>query len=373
MPQYDIKDLLEKHKDGTILPEEQAFLETWYLNWRPETKAVSSQEVRRSKAKVWGALENQQINTTLWLKLSGVAAVFLIIAVYWIARPDDAGSLKNPVNAQVNADSKPASSKAILTLASGEEVILENSSTAKPVQQGNVTIRQAAGGKLVYDPSESGTETTAMINKISTPRGGQYQLVLSDGTKVWLNAASSISFPVAFLGNKREVSVTGEAYFEVAHNKSRPFVVSAEDQEITVLGTHFNVSAYNDDDFTSTALISGLINVKSKKSGIAKVVHPGQAALSSLEDPLSVEKVNTDDVLSWKNGYFQFDNQSIYSIMKIMTRWYDVDVEYRGGASNERFGGTFSRGKNLSESLSNLEKLGKVHFKILPKKVIVTN
>lgn len=373
MPKYDINDLLQKLKDGTILPEEQAFLETWYLNWHPETKITSAQDVERSKTKVWAALEKQQNNHILWRRLSSVAAIFLIISVYWISRPEGTSSMKKPVVGQIKPDFKPASSKAILTLASGEELILENSSTTETVLQGNVTIRQSAAGKLVYDPSGSDKISHAMMNKISTPRGGQYQLVLSDGTKVWLNAASSISFPVAFPGDKREVSITGEAYFEVVHNNNRPFIVSAADQQITVLGTHFNVSAYIDDDFTSTALITGLVRVKSKKTGTVKVVRPGQAALSSAVGPIHVEKIDTDDVLSWKNGYFQFDNQNIYAIMKIMSRWYDVDVEYRGEGSNERFGGTFSRGKNLSESLSNLEKLGKVHFKLLPDKIIVTN
>lgn len=209
---------------------------------------------------------------------------------------------------------------------------------------------------------------------LTTPRGGQYQTVLSDGTKVWLNASSSIEFPVRFIGNERRISVKGEAYLEVAHDKHKPFIVTSGNQEIKVLGTHFNVSSYPDDAETATTLISGSVKVRNTKSGQSKVLIPGQAAqIQNGSNQIMINQVNLDEAMAWKNGYFIFEDQQIHTIMKVLSRWYDVDVEYKNINSNDRFGGTFSKSKNLSETLKNIEELGDIKFELQTGKITVKN
>ncbi|WP_421944254.1 FecR family protein [Pedobacter sp.] len=375
MLKYDINDLLKKFREGTILPEEQDYLEAWYLNWQPENQHISQTEIQDAKERVWSSLAKPITHKLKpWYWLSAIAGVFLVLCLFWFFKTDSNTVNSNLVAKRPKIDFNPGSNKAVLTLAGGEEISLSDDKKGNIAKQGATEISRTESGKLIYSGKLTDKQAALMMNKVSTPRGGEYQLILSDGTKVWLNAASSITFPAAFTGNQRLVTVTGEAYFEVAHDKKKPFIVSAGDQQISVLGTHFNVSAYDDDDFTKTSLISGLVNVKNLKSGQIKQIRPGQAASSSAKIyDLQIHPIDIDEILSWKNGYFQFDNQSIHSIMKIMSRWYNVDVEYSSDKNIERFGGTFSRGKQLSETLANLEKLGNVHFRITPKKVIVSN
>lgn len=375
MLKYDINVLLKKFKEGTILPEEQDYLETWYLNWQPEKQDISETEIDEAKERVWSSLAKPSIHILKpWYWLSAIAGVFLVLCLLWFWKINPGAVDSNLVAKQSAIDFNPGSNKAILTLAGGEEISLGDGKEGNIAKQGATEISRTQGGKLTYSGKLVDKQAALMMNKVSTPRGGEYQLILSDGTKVWLNAASSISFPAAFTGNKRLITVTGEAYFEVAHDKKKPFIVSAGDQQISVLGTHFNVSAYQDDDFTTTSLISGLVNVKNLNSGQAKLIRPGQGASSfGMNGDLNIHPVDTDEILSWKNGYFQFDNQSIYNIMKIMSRWYNIDVEYQGDKNFDRFGGTFSKGKQLSETLTNLEKIGNVHFRITSKKIVVSN
>ncbi|SFA44421.1 FecR family protein [Pedobacter suwonensis] len=373
MPEYNINDLLKKFRQGTILPEEQAFLETWYLNWNSDNQHFTEDEINAAKSKVWLALNSPVHRLKPWYWLSAVAGILLFIIVFWFYKERIDSPRTNLVVKKARTDFKPGGNKAILTLANGEEVSLGNPAKGEVASQGTVQVTETETGKLVYKGRKEISEAV-MINKLTTPRGGEYQLVLSDGTKVWLNAASSISFPAAFEGNYRKVSITGEVYFEVAHDKKKPFLVTAREQEISVLGTHFNISAYQDDEFVTTSLISGAVRVKNLKTKVEKSIQPGQSATtSSANDDVLIHAIDKDEILSWKNGYFQFDNQNVYSIMKVLSRWYNVDVQFLSDKNTEHFGGTFSRGKQLSEILANLEKLGNVHFTITPKKVIVTD
>lgn len=372
MSEYKINDLLKKFRQGTILPEEQAFLETWYLNWDPENQNFTEAEIKAAKSRVWLSLNHPVRRLKPWYWLSAVAGILLFVTIFWFYKERIDSSGKNLVVKKIHTDFKPGGNKAILTLANGKEVSLGNFATGNVASQGAVQVMETETGKLVYKRNTEISEAV-MINKLTTPRGGEYQLVLSDGTKVWLNAASSISFPAAFTGNYRKVSITGEVYFEVAHNRQKPFIVTAADQEISVLGTHFNISAYQDDELTTTALISGSVSVKNLKTNTVKLIRPGEGATTSAKSGnIELHKIDVDEITSWKNGYFQFDNQNIYSIMKVLSRWYNVDVEFLDENNTEHFGGTFSRGRQLSETLANMEKLGNVHFKFTPKKIIVT-
>jgi len=208
------------------------------------------------------------------------------------------------------------------------------------------------------------------FNTISTPVGGQYTVVLPDGSKVWLNAASSLKFPTAFTGTERRVELTGEGYFEVAKNKHMPFKVNFNREEVEVLGTHFNISAYPDEAVTRTTLLEGSVRIS--KNNIKKILVPGQQAISSMQTGgFNIAEVNTDEAIAWKNGLFLFHNENIRSIMKKIARWYNVDVNYQGSFTNQEYGGRISQSKNLSEILKNLELTGTIHFKIEGRRVTV--
>jgi ferric-dicitrate binding protein FerR (iron transport regulator) len=259
---------------------------------------------------------------------------------------------------------------------------LDSSGAGLLAQQGNTSIINK-DGKIIYDPNKKGSGDL-IYNTISTPRGGQYQLVLPDGTKVWLNATSSIKFPVAFTGNTRAVELTGEAYFEVAtvHLRSgqkMPFKVNvANKAEVEVLGTHFNIMAYNEEEAIKTTLLEGAVKVNTQQatlSGVegSAILKPGEQVSISHSSQLSQPiPVQTEEVVSWTNGKFHFNNADIKVIMRQIARWYDVDVEYRNISSQTQLGGIVSRKENLRQLLDYFEIAGKVHFTLEGRKIIVS-
>ncbi|MGY0036944.1 FecR family protein [Pedobacter sp. NJ-S-72] len=210
---------------------------------------------------------------------------------------------------------------------------------------------------------------------METPKGGQYQLVLPDGTKVWLNAASSLRYPVAFQGNERKVELTGEAYFEVAKDKTRPFEVYSNNQVVQVLGTHFNINAYSNEPFVSTTLLEGSVKVTNSLTNAQKIIRPGQQSLISKDGQAGIEVKNMDldEAVAWKNGYFMFNEEELESILKKVSRWYNVDVQYeQEELKHQLFSGTLSKYSNVSQVLKKLEMLQSIHFKIEGRKIIVT-
>src|ERR1044072_440963 len=376
----EIKDLLEKYKHGTITEEELAILETWYLQWRPEPADISSEELESLKAEVWRSLHLEEAPPRpgrRWKQLAAAAAVFLFLAstLYLLItrQAKGPGGTATPAPQNLAAEFKPGSNRATLPLSNGRQIVLKEAQNGKLAEDASVAINKATDGELVYDRAKQQNGVLPVLNTLSTPRGGQYHLTLSDGTEVWLNAASSITYPVAFNGKERSVTVSGEVYFEVAHREEQPFKVHTGMQEIAVLGTHFNVKAYPDDPDISTTLLAGLVRVANTTTGNSGVLKPGQQArMINAGGPVDIRSVHAEEAISWKNGYFLFDNQDIRSIMKIISRWYDVDIEYKGALGDERFGGTFSRTSYMPEILTNLERIGHVHFQLFPGKVVVT-
>jgi ferric-dicitrate binding protein FerR (iron transport regulator) len=237
-------------------------------------------------------------------------------------------------------------------------------------------VQKLNNGLLVYviNGRQVSENDEAFYNKITTPRGGQYQVTFSDGTKVWLNAASSIRFPVVFTGKYRKVEITGEAYFEVAKNKAMPFKVKANNSEIEVLGTHFNVSAYNDEAEIKATLLEGKVKVSALDSDnkLPAVLEPGEQAAINKEGKIDIKNnADTEEVMAWMNGYFQFKSADLKTILRQIARWYDVDIEYKGNA-NMLFTGQLTRNENVSKVLSKLALTGEVHFKIEGKRIIVS-
>jgi transmembrane sensor len=264
-------------------------------------------------------------------------------------------------------DVLPGGDKAILTLADGSTIVLDNAQNGTLTQQGATKVIKL-DGKLAYDPAGAGS-TEVVYNTISTPRGGQYQIELPDGSQVWLNAASSLRFPTAFAGKERRVEISGEAYFEVAKNKNMPFIVSVSGAEVQVLGTHFNVMAYKEEKAVKTTLLEGSVRFVSGNN--ASLLKPGQQSQLTKEGQVNViSGVDVDEVMAWKNGMFYFENADIETVMRQLSRWYDVEIEYQGEIKPKKFGGEIQRDLNLSEVLEGLKGTG-IHFRIEGKKLIV--
>jgi len=281
-------------------------------------------------------------------------------------------ALKETVKTDVNEqrfknDVLPGGDKATLTLADGSTVVLDEAQNGTLAEQGSSKVIKV-GGKLLYDPTNKNSKEI-VYNTISTPNGGQYQLELPDGSLVWLNATSSIHFPTSFVGKERRIEITGEAYFEIAKNHDMPFVVSVNGAEVQVLGTHFNVNAYNDEDNVKTTLLEG--SVKIVQGANIDMLKPGQQSQLATDGEIKVvSNVDVDGVVAWKNGMFDFENAGIETVMRQLSRWYDVEIEYKG-KTDDLFIAEMRRNIKLSDALKALELTGKVKFEIQGKKIIV--
>lgn len=265
----------------------------------------------------------------------------------------------------------PGGNKALLTLADGKVINLQNARNGELAEVSGVKIVKTGEGELIYRISGSADQVKTSQNTISTPRGGQYTLTLPDGTKVWLNAASSLKFPTAFSKvNERKVALSGEAYFEVAKLKI-PFIVTTDQQKVEVLGTHFDINAYPDEPHTRTTLLEGSIRVSSLKTGHEVTLSPGEASILKPAG-LSVQKADMERNTDWKNGVFIFKNERLEEIMRKLARWYDVEVVYEPGAPRrETFSGSVSKYDLISKVLRKLELTGEVRFRIQGKKITV--
>jgi ferric-dicitrate binding protein FerR (iron transport regulator) len=279
---------------------------------------------------------------------------------------------KGTLNAEVNEqrfknDVLPGGDKATLTLADGSTVVLDDVQNGTLTQQGSSKVIKV-GGKLMYDPINKNSKEI-VYNTISTPNGGQYQLELPDGSLVWLNATSSIHFPTSFIGKERRVEITGEAYFEVAKNRDMPFVVTVNGAEVQVLGTHFNVNAYSNEDNLKTTLLEG--SVKFVSGTNINMLKPGQQSQLTGNGLINVvSNVDVEEVVAWKNGMFDFENAGIETVMRQLSRWYDVEIEFKG-KTDDLFIAEMRRNIKLSDALRALELTGKVKFEIEGKKIIV--
>jgi transmembrane sensor len=357
------QELLDKHRAGTLSPEEKALVDSWYNELSASQPPAELPADLIAKQKQDFRHINQAINQRtirLWPRYGTVAAILIAVAsggYFFLHKPVSpaSGGQATLVN-----DIAPGRNRATLTLASGQKIILSPKMTGRIATQGQTNIT-AKSGQLVYS---SGTgEQQISYNSVSTGRGEQspFPVVLADGTKVWLNAESDITFPTAFNGKERIVKLSGEAYFEVRHNALQPFKVEADGQTIEDIGTEFNIAAYPDEHSTTTTLVKGRVKV-----GILSLT-PGQQT-----NGRTVSSVNTKRFTAWKDGDFYFDNDPIATVMRQLSRWYNIDVSYEGPVSQDGFNAVISRQKNISVILRGLEKTKGVHFKIEGRRVIVS-
>lgn len=301
----------------------------------------------------------------LWRTMAIAASVLLAVGgVYWFM---DGSKQQPPAVVQAKqkpADVQPGTNKAVLTLANGQQIVLDDASKGSVAIEGNTQVMKLTGGELAYQAAKGTAAAEMVYNTITTPRAGQYIVLLPDGSKVWLNAATRLRFPVAFTGKERVVEMTGEAYFEIAANARQPFRVKTTQQTVDVLGTNFNISAYPEDKTVNTTLLKGSVRVTTN-GGVAQYLDPGQQAQSDGQHFTLVKKPDIEEVMAWKNGVFRFNETSLEVIMKQLARWYDVEIVYEhNNKPLDRFVGTIPRNVPLSEVLHLLELTGHVQFSI---------
>lgn len=370
-----IQLLAKKWQDGTITEQEKAEFNNWYNSFDDsDLEYISDESPVLLKERMFKNIKirenipgHRKIIRLPYLRVAIAASflLFLLAGTYLLLnKSNDKLTVKN-----VQKDRPPGTNKAVLTLANGSKVSLNDATKGKLIQQTGITITKAVDGQIIYKVSDDLTSSKLTYNTIETPRGGQIKVILSDGTKVWLNAASSIKFPISFSGNERNVTLEGEAYFEVAHNAAKPFNVYASGTQIHVLGTHFDINAYKDEDTVKTTLMQG--SVKLTYNHTSALLRPGQqGSIKENGTGFNVAAVDTSFVMAWKNEIFEFNNTDLHSLMRQLSRWYNIDVVYENGVPNDVFVGSIGRKSSLSKVLKILE-LGGVHFKIDDKKLIV--
>ena len=307
---------------------------------------------------------------SLKLRIMAAAAVLLLLggtSLYFrfiSQRVEVAQPMAHQQPPVVNTTDQRAD-KAILTLADGSEIMLDHSQAGKLAEQGNAQVFHQEGALLSY-LADANKKEAVVHNTLTTPKGGTYQLLLPDGTKVWLNSYSSLYFPTQFKGTERKVVLKGEAYFEVAKNAHMPFKVVADGMEVKVLGTHFNVMAYGDERTMNTSLLEGAVSVSG--GGHSKLLKPGQESRLSKTGQLLVVEADLDEVMAWKNGWFNFNNADVPQLMRQLSRWYDLEVVYEGKIPEGRFSGSVKQANDISQVLAIL-KAGGLKFKKEGKRI----
>lgn len=381
--------LVSKFVNGRATPEEKAFLEKYdrYLDHRGSEPELSSSERQAREDKILdrifleidrrdgGRSRVARIRRTAGIAAAVAAAVAVAAVLYFQHRP---GASSEPaelaVTRESRADVAPGGAKAVLTLANGARVVLDSARNGALAIQGNSHVVKLSNGLMAYKPTEdhgggAGRDAAMAYNTLATPRGGSYQLTLPDGSRVWLNSASSLTFPVEFTAGARRVTLEGEAYFEVTKNRLHPFIVQTHGIEIKDLGTRFNVMAYQDEPDIRTTLVEGAVRVARGQKNV--LLKPGQQAIvAETGGKMIVTPADTDAAVAWKAGYFSFHHTDIYEIMRQISRWYDVDVSY-ADSLDVSLNGHISRGVNASEVFRTLELTGELTFTIRGRNVIV--
>lgn len=376
---FKVADLIKKSINKTLGPEEDAELTAWLeasainrqlfekLN-SAEGQTVYYTDLKRFDAqnalrKTKKQFKHISIKSALWMRYAAAVIVLIVVsATLWLSRINRTDSDRNIPGSDIG----PGRDMAVLTLANGKKIALNTVSTGELAEQNGISITKAANGTVVYHVSDKARkENTDQYNTIETPRGGTYQISLPDGTKIWLNAASSLHFPVRFSSKERRVVLRGEGYFEVAKDKTKPFFVCTANQQVEVLGTHFNIDAYCDESKEQTTLIEGAVKVTRlghPENPDGTLLYPGQKSLL-MDHNFNVVPANEEQDLAWKKGSFLFDDMELSSILKKLSRWYNIEVDY-SNVPKMSYTGFISRNVKLSAVLKNLELTGKVKFRI---------
>jgi Fe2+-dicitrate sensor, membrane component len=292
---------------------------------------------------------------------AAVVVLLLGVAAWWLLHKNEkAGEQPPVVSTTVQDVQAPQHNRATITLSNGQTVYLDSAGNGALASQGNVQLIKLADGQIAY----KGSSTELVYNTLINPRGSRIiDITLADGSRIWLNAGSSITYPIAFIGHERQVEIKGEVYFEVAHNPSIPFKVAVRAQpgrpggsHVEVLGTHFNINAYDDESDVRVTLLEGSVRVSSEK---VVVLHPGEQAVLAANASITVDRSpDIQQVMAWKNGLFSFKGSDLYTVMRRLSRWYDIDVQYEGQIPARTFSGEITRDLTLSQLMNGLQSLG---------------
>ncbi|MEO8413960.1 MAG: FecR family protein [Ginsengibacter sp.] len=363
--------------------EIQALLEKEWTKYEPDTKMpddISTKIITsffKDEIPAQLNITNEPVlkinhNRNWWRIITAAACIiaFVTITFFLLKSPEKKVIAKKAVpQKQIPKDIQPGGQKAMLTLADGSQIILDSASSGLLARQGNAQVIKLSKGEISYNTNGS-AHVGLLYNTMSTPVGGIYQLILPDGTNVWLNSASSIRYPTEFTTNERRVQITGEAYFEVVKNADKPFVVTVNNlAEIKVLGTHFNVNAYTDEAEIRTTLLEGAIDI-SKGNNSTKLAPGQQAQINTSGFIKRVDNADLDEAVAWKNGNFLFNSTALPAILRQAARWYDLEIVYAGKIPTDKFSGQISRSVRLSSLLKWME-WSDVHFTLEGKKLII--
>lgn len=374
--------LLQRHINSTATEEERLELNgllrthwdrsegngaTSHINWEKMLTAITEPAPTGIRGRL-RRLQRHSLRYAVAVVLCIIAGVYFYFADYRNSATEQIGV---PHKSAASTEITPGGERAVLVLANGSTILLDSASDGVLSNGGNGKVIKLGDGSIVYEAGGDMVNATA-YNTMRTPRGGQYRLTLPDGSKAWLNASSSIRFPSAFSGDQRKVSITGEVYFEVEHDKMRPFIVEINaGTAVQVLGTSFNINAYSDEPTMGTTLLEGSVRMIS--GGKEAVLVPGQQARIAGQSPeggIDVVLVDTEAVMSWKNGLFNFDNKNLEEVMRQLSRWYDIDVVYEKGVPDITLGGKLGKDLNLSEIMEVLKQY-EIHFKMEGRRMIV--
>jgi len=385
------EELLQRYLEGSCTPEEAAALYNWLkssdahrpllarlqqefeqvINAPHEVPAAVSDRI---EARLLQNISRNKVvplrNPWRWAAVASILMLLLAGSVYWFYKTDKSHNIASNMalnkKSVIGNDVAPGTNKAVLTLADGTTVELDSAGN-QVLQQGKTTVQQR-NGRLEY--AAQGKGEAIGYNILVVPRGGQFNIVLPDGSHVWLNAASRLKYPTAFTGKERVVELQGQGYFEIAHNADHPFIVDVNNTQVQVLGTRFDIMAYPDEQSLNTTLLEGAVRVQ--RGERQQLLKPGQqSVLEYATGQMSVHTADIDQAIAWKSGFFEFDNAGMNVIMRQVARWYDVEVAYGNENSNRLFGGRISRNLPLSEILHMLEANG-AKFSLEGRRLTVT-
>lgn len=382
MTNKEAKELVKKYRDGTCTDHERAMLNAWYNTLASREATIPTpDEIEQALDEISSSLPLKKKHILRRISFRSVAAAVSVLCLlsaglYFIGKNQTVSSQQGNI---YKNDVAPGGNKAVLELPDGSFVNLSHAAVGSINHVGGALIRKTRDDQVVYQADRQAGSAETRYNVIRTPRGGQYQVVLPDGSGAWLNSASSIRFPVLFKDTERKVEITGEVYFEVVREVrnsdtgtvSIPFVVIARDQRIEAIGTNFNVNAYPDEEVVRTTLLEGLVKISLLETPGSRLLKPGeQALITGQSDSIDVNPANLRCAVAWKNGQFRYEMEGIEAIMRQVERWYDVEVIYEGEIPRKKFVGTISRNISLSKFLDILSYTG-VNFKIEGRKIIV--
>ncbi|MFD2556678.1 FecR family protein [Sphingobacterium tabacisoli] len=368
-------ELLSRYQRGDCTEQEKAVLESWLTFGHFDGPVYDDQVLDEKITRISDRLPLRKETSTRKIKLSRViyiaasfAAIFIAVWVYNTRK--NRGEMLLPTTTEIVAQIEPGKDQAFILLSDGRRVAVEDAESGLLALESGVKVTKSPSGEITYEVGISEKANPNTYNTIETPRGGQFRVNLPDGTKVWLNAASSLKFSTALSTVKeRRIALNGEAYFEVTKDPDRPFIVKSGNQEVEVLGTKFNVSAYSEETNMKTTLVEGAVKVTS--GSIKKQLKPDQQAIVSKS--ITIKPVVTEVELAWKNGDFNLESDDFRTVMRKISRWYDVEIEYDHSAPVDlELGGKIARSKSLASILRIMEATGDVRFKIEGRRIIVT-